>query len=128
MSKVVTGIIDLPTLDTRDQQTLYDLILFLQENEIEYTDYMVTKYDGYILIKHKTKNWSYIKIYEDGRFEIDNHYDLHELDKDYVIKLLNEYYPMFRKALDILKENNITNYKFTYDKDKEKILIEIEEV
>ena len=127
MSKGIEGVIDLPSVDLRDLNTIYDLILFLQENELFNPIWQVSKEKGKIKIVHPEKNWTWIEIYDSGIVKYDNHYGFTEEEKEKLIRLINEYYPMYKKAIDVLKQNEINAYSFHYDKEKEKILIEIEE-
>ncbi|WP_029523584.1 hypothetical protein [Persephonella sp. KM09-Lau-8] len=128
MSKVIEGVIDLPSVDLRDLDTLYDLILFLQENELFNPIWKVSKEKNKIRIVYPEKNWTRIEIYNSGVVKYDNHYGFTGQEKEKLIRLINEYYPMYKKAIDILKQNDISIYSFRYDKHKEKILIEIEEI
>ncbi len=130
MSKVITGVIDLPFVNLKDTDTIYELLLFLQENGLIDKNWEIDFKENYVELKHKEKNWTWIKIYNDATIKYDNHYGITEEFKDKVLKLINEYYPMYKKTLEILENPELSQYnkKVVFDKEKEEICIEIEDL
>lgn len=130
MSVKVTGVIDLPQVSLQDIDGIYETINFLLRNEILpfLSEYNIILSENEIKLTHKTRNWSYFIIKSDGTLEIDKHYSKTEQDKDALIIAIREYYPMIRKMNDILQKVKAKNYKTYYDKEKQSILIEIEEI
>ncbi len=130
MSKIITGVIDLPHFDIRDLETIHELMLFLHRNKIiDLSDWGVNLGQHLIYIYHKEKGWTWIKIYDTGKIEFDNHYGITEPFKEELINRLSEYYPMYKKAIEILETPELAGYKkqLEYDKEKDKILISITE-
>lgn len=131
MSIRVEGVIDLPHVDLKDIDTLYELFLFLQENNISVGSFNPNEWlyilkDGVLKVIHKERDWSYFE-FKDGRFFVDKHYKITEKQADDAIKAIREFYPMIRKALDVLKSVQ-QNAKVGYDREREKLVIEVEEL
>ena len=59
-------------------------------------------------------------------FFIDKHYTITEKQADDAVKAIREFYPMVKKALEVLK--SVPNAKLSYDREREKLVIEVEEL
>ena len=131
MSIRVEGVIDLPHVDLKELETLYELFLFLQENNIivgsfNPNEWLYVLKDGALKVIHKERDWSYFE-FKDGQFFIDKHHTITEKNADDALKAIREFYPMVKKALEVLK--SVPNAaKISYDKEKEKLVIEVEEL
>lgn len=130
MSVKVTGVIDLPQVNLSDIDGIYETINFLLQNEILsfLTEYEITYSLNEIKFTHKTRSWSYFIIKSNGTLEIDKHFSKTEEDKEALLMAIRQYYPMLRKMSDILQKVKTKKYQTHYDKEKDAILIEIEEV
>jgi hypothetical protein len=128
MSKVIMGVIDLPHVDLSDTETIYELILFLQSESLFPKEWRVTRQKDGIFIKHTEKEWTWIKISSKGKIMYDNHYGITEKAKDRLLSLIGTYYPAFRKAIDVLSEARVNQYRMSINKKKEEIVIEIEDL
>jgi len=131
MSIRVEGVIDLPHVDLKDLDTLYELFLFLQENNISVGSFNPKEWlyilkDGVMKVIHKERAWSYFEFHQDGRFFIDKHHTMTEKQADDAVKAIREFYPMVKKALEVLK--SVPNAKLSYDREREKLVIEVEEL
>lgn len=131
MSIRVEGVIDLPCVDLKDLETLYELFLFLRENNIiagsfNPEEWLYTLKDGVLKVIHKERSWSYFEFHSNGRFFIDKHHAITEKQADDAIKAIREFYPMVKKALEVLR--SVPNAKLSYDREKEKLIIEVEEL
>ncbi|MEN3034376.1 MAG: hypothetical protein ABDH18_05245 [Aquificaceae bacterium] len=126
MSIRVEGIIDLPYFDLRDIHTLQELLMFLKENELckELKDYRVFVEGGILKLEHSKRSWSYIEISPEGRLVWDEHYRETVEEKDSILGAIREYYPMFKKALEIHLQVGGT---IRYDRERELIILEVEE-
>lgn len=130
MSIVVEGVIDLPMVDLKDTQTLLELLEFLHENSLlNLSKWIVQETQEGIRLTHKHRNWSWIEISKEGKIKIDEHYKETVKFKDELLSAIREYYPMFKKALEIIEieKNGLTNYRLSYDKEKEKLILEVED-
>lgn len=136
MSIRVEGVIDLSHVDLKDLDTLYELFLFLQENNISVGFFNPKEWlyilkdgilkDGVLKVIHKERDWSYFEFHQDGRFFIDKHHTITEKQADDAVKAIREFYPMVKKALEVLK--SVPNAKLSYDREREKLVIEVEEL
>lgn len=128
MSVVVEGVIDLPMVDLRDTQTLLELLEFLNENSLlDLSEWIVQEIQEGIRLTHKHRNWSWIEISKDGKIRLDEHYKETVKFKDELLSAIREYYPMFKKALEIIEKNKLKSYRLSYDKEKEKLILEVED-
>lgn len=126
MSKVISGVIDLPHVDLTDINSVYETILFLQENKLFSSEWLVEKRKDCIFLKHAKLDWTWIKISTTGKIEYDNHYGVTEEAKDQLLELINKYFPMVKKTTEIIRHLNLkNNCRMTFNKEKEQILIEI---
>ncbi len=127
MSIVVEGVIELPFLDLTDTEGIREVLTLLQDQGLlDLSEWHVEVGNGYIKLTHKERAWSWIEIRE-GKVRLDEHYKETVKFKDHLLSVLREYYPMFRKALDIIHKNQITNYTLRFDKEKEKLILEVED-
>lgn len=126
MSVRVEGLLDLPHADLSDVQTLHELLLFLKEHELcqELKDYKILFREGNLRIEHTQRDWSYLEISPEGKLFWDEHHKKTVEEKDAILRALREYYPMFRKALEIQAE---VGGLMRYDKQRECIVLEVEE-
>lgn len=126
MSVRVEGVLDLPHVDLRDMSTLHELLLFLKEHGIceELKDYAVFVKSGALRIEHTERDWSYVEITEDGRIFWDEHHEKTVEEKDAILSAIREYYPMFKKAMQIHSQ---VGGVIRYDKEKDTIILEVEE-
>lgn len=126
MSVKVEGVIDLPHVDLRDMVRIYELMHFALEQELweELKDWDISLTEDKIVFTHKTRNWSYVQVHKDGTVVWDKHYKETTAFKDKLIAFISEYYPMFKKALSIAEKYNA---KMSYDKEKERIILEVQD-
>lgn len=128
MSVKVVGYIDMPELDLRKVADIYEITIFLLENDILpfLNEYDIVVDENSIKFTHKRRNWSYFIIRSDGTIEYDKHYERTVLDKDELLKAIRTYFPMFKKAKEILAKLN-SKGKTYYDEKEECIVIEMDE-
>lgn len=126
MSVKVEGVLDLPHVDLRDLETLQELLLFIKENDLceELKDYRITYRRGVLRVEHGKRNWSYFEIRSDGRIAWDEHYEETTKEKNAILDAIREFYPMFKKAMEIHKK---VGGVMRYDKEEEKIILEVVE-
>ncbi|MCS7263060.1 MAG: hypothetical protein NZ560_06595 [Aquificaceae bacterium] len=126
MSVRVEGVIDLPHVDLADTEGLYETFLFLREHRLckELQDYAAEYAPNRVRLTHVRRAWSYVEFI-DGKVCWDEHYKQTVKEKDAILKALREYYPMVKKATEILK--TVGSGKLSYDKEKECIVLEVEE-
>lgn len=127
MSIVVEGVIDLPFVDLRDVMTIHELLLFLEEQGVlSLKDWDIKVQGEKLMLSHRSRNWSWIELCE-GKVRLDAHYKETEKFKDQLLDLIREFYPMYKKALEIIEKNNIKDYRLSYNKEKDRLVLEVEE-
>ncbi len=105
MSVIVEGVVDLPFTDLTDTITIKDLLYFLHENGvIELQDWLIEEEGEKIMLTHKSRRYSWIELSKDGRIRLDKHYRETETFKDRLLQVINEYYPSYKKALEIIEK------------------------
>ena len=126
MSVRVEGVIDLPHVDLRDTEGLYETLVFLKQNGLceALESYAVEYAPNGIRLTHVQRSWSYVEFI-DGKVYWDEHYNRTIREKDAILSAIREYYPMVKKATEILK--TVGGGKLSYDKEKECIILEVEE-
>jgi hypothetical protein len=125
MSVVVEGVCDLPFLDFSDTEGLYEILTLLHEHKlIDLTGWAIEVQENCLYLENILRKWSWIKITQTG-FQYDKHYVETEEFALNLLDCLNKYYPMFKKALNIISQHNIKHYNLSFDKEKEKILLEV---
>ncbi len=128
MSVVVEGVIDLPFVDLSDLITIKELLLFLQNEQIiDLSDWIIEADQKKLRLLHKEKAYTWIEFSQDGVLKWDEHYRETRNFKDSLLQVINEYYPMYKKAMEIIEKNNLTNYKLNYNKEEEKLVLEVED-
>lgn len=126
MSVRVEGVIDLPHVSLKEISNIYDFILFLHENEVlSLSEWKISLLEDEKCIKltHKTRAWSYVNLYNNGKVEWDAHYAETVEFKDTLLSKIKEYYPMYRKALEFAEKYKAK--KMTFNKEEEKIILEV---
>lgn len=129
MSKVVRGVVDLPHVDLRDTDGVYETILFLIEQNLLSEYFQKAKIDltpkGIAL---SWRQWEYIIITPDGHILYDDHYGTMEEAKKILLDKINEFYPPVKKLMDVLSEAGVDTKKANvqWDREKEEIVVELE--
>ncbi|MEM2695604.1 MAG: hypothetical protein QXU09_01560 [Thermoproteota archaeon] len=126
MSVKVEGVIDLPHVDLRDMVSIYELMHFALEQDLweELKDWSISLTEDKVVFTHKSRSWSYVEVHKDGTVVWDKHYKETTSFKDKLISFISEYYPMFKKALSIASKYNA---KMSYDKERERIILEVQD-
>lgn len=97
MSVKVEGVIDLPHVNLKEIADIYDFLHFMHENNIfNLSDWTISfsEKEKCLKIKHKSRSWSYVYIFDSGKVEWDAHYQETVTFKDALLSKIREYYPM----------------------------------
>ena len=122
MSKTITGVIDMPFVNFSDLDTIEELLEFLiEEGILNLSVTTLSRHEQYIKIKEGIYHW--LEIHSNGTIKFD---DMYEKRKNEILDAIQEYYPQFKTAKDIIEENHIREYKMHMDKEKEELLVEVE--
>lgn len=126
MSVKVEGVIDLPHVNLKEIADIYDFLHFMHENNIfNLSDWTISfsEKEKCLKIKHKSRSWSYVYIFDSGKVEWDAHYQETVTFKDALLSKIREYYPMYKKAMEFAEKYKAKTISF--DKEKEKIILEV---